>query len=201
MTEKDKELKAFNQCADALGVLDRKSVMKVFQLLGVHYDMIPQAADQQQQKHEHQDRVDTLKISPGTNSVKDNDVTNEKPKRTPKAKAGSSKEPTHLIDYDFHPPGKESLKAFFDKCKATSNLEYNLVFIYWLQNVVGESKITINHVYSCYRHLNIPIPVFPQTLLDTRKRKGWIDTSDTTNLRVVREGVNFLEHDMLKREA
>lgn len=202
MTEKEKELKAFNQCADALSQLDRKSVMKVFQLLTVHYDMIPSTSDPAEvTKGDDSKKVEPLKITPTSSlSKKNEDHATPVVKKNSKPKSGSAKEPTHLIDYDFRPAGKESLKDFFEKYKAKNNLEYNLVFIYYLQNIIGESTISVNHIYSCYRHLNISLPVFPQTLIDTKHRKGWIDTSDLSNIRLVREGINFLEHEMSKRQ-
>jgi hypothetical protein len=78
-------------------------------------------------------------------------------------------------------------------------MENNLIFLYYLQAVISQQNISVNHIYSCYRHLGLKIPQFPQTLTDTKARKGWIETADSTNLKVTREGINFIEHEMKKQ--
>ncbi len=40
MTEKEKELKSFNQCADALNSLEKKSILKVFHMLSIHFEIV-----------------------------------------------------------------------------------------------------------------------------------------------------------------
>ena len=92
----------------------------------------------------------------------------------------------------------ERLKEFYAKYEAKSNFDKNLIFIYYLDHKLGLSGITVDHIFTCYRDIpGIKVPeALRQSLLDTNNRKGWIDTSDTDNLKVTTPGVNYLEHDM-----
>ena len=201
MNEKEKELKAFNQCADALVALDKKSVLKVFHLLSVHFEVMPPV--EPSLKNDDPIRTDTsrqlaniaLDVTGSTDKVDEAGVS---VKKATKQKSSSAKLPTYLANFDFTPSGKESLKEFVAKYGPKSNLEKNLVFIQYLQNVTETSNISVNHVFSCYRHLNEKLPFFPSTLLDTKKLKGWIETADLNNLLVVRAGWNHLQ-DMEQR--
>lgn len=203
MNEREKVLKAFNQCSDALSNLDAKSIMKVFQLLSVQFDIIT-----------FKNNIDPSSMAPEASPIylppTKNDseegviVTNteKKPSKntnTKKGKAPASKGPQYMADFDFRPANKDSLKDFYSKYEAKSNLERNLVFTYYLQEILNVQGISINHIFSCYRHLGLKIPSFPQTLIDTKKRKGWIETADTDNLKVTREGINYFEHEFAKK--
>lgn len=198
MTEKEKELKAFNHCADSLNALDKKSIVKVFQLLAVHFEIMPFLSSFQQ-KQEGQN----------TPVIPETEVLIEVPQSLPqqkvkptskKGKSSNSKTPTYLTDYNFMPSDKTSLREFFNRYKTNSNFENNLVFVYYLQEIVHESSITTNHIFSCYRHLGLKIPSFPQTLVDTKKAKGWIETSNSNDIKVTRAGINFLEHSLAKND-
>jgi len=39
-----------------------------------------------------------------------------------------------------------------------------------------------------------------QSLVDTKNRKGWIDSSSLDDLQLNISGINYLEHDMKKAE-
>jgi len=36
-------------------------------------------------------------------------------------------------------------------------------------------------------------------LNDTKKHKGWLDVSNTNDIKVTRTGINFIEHDLAKK--
>lgn len=206
MNEREKVQKAFNQCSDALISLDAKSILKVFQLLSVQFDII--TFQPNSEKGESNNPTQPQVYLPPANEYVEEERSNQdkldkkaKNGNPKKGKSATSKEPQYLTNFDFRPNGKESLKEFFGKYDTKSNLEYNLIFIYYLQEVVGETNINVDMVYSCYRHLNLKVPVFPQTLRDTRSRKGWIDTADSDNLKITREGRNFMEHEISKKNG
>ena len=95
----------------------------------------------------------------------------------------------------------ENLKDFFKQYEAKSNMERNLIFIYYLQQKLEITGISVNHVFTCYRNvsgLKAPEALY-QSLLDTKNIKGWLDTSDTENITVTVSGINHLEHDMPKK--
>ena len=97
--------------------------------------------------------------------------------------------------------GKESLRDFYSKFETSSNLERNLVFVYYLQHIKEVENININHVFTCYR--NVPDLKAPgnlkQSLVDAGFKKGWLDTSSMENITVPISGINHLEHDMPKK--
>jgi hypothetical protein len=197
MQEREKELKAFNQCADALVALDKKSVLKVFHLLSVHFEVMPPANESAVMKNDDSIRTDTTRrlatIALDTTGNGDKVETTVAVKKTNRPKSSSAKQPTYLSNFDFNPTGKPSLKEFVVRYNPKTNLERNLVFIQFLQTITETPDINVNHVFSCYRHLNEKLPLFPSTLTDTKKLKGWIETSDLNNLSVVRAGWNHLQ--------
>lgn len=204
MTEKEKELKSFNQCADALSVLDKRSILKVFHMLSIHFEVVPFLGNSDEQKNNFE-----ANNTSENNSENNSEVFIEAPKRpvqkknttsssTKKSKSTSSKDLTYLTDYDFRPSGSEGIKEFYEKYKSISNMENNLIFTYYFQEKRKEKEITMNLIYSSYRHIGLKIPSFPQTLIDTKARKGWIDTAHLNDLKVTREGINFIEHEIAK---
>lgn len=124
------------------------------------------------------------------------------PKSSSKKRSSSNgSQPTIVKDLDLSGASKgvERLKDFHASYKITSNLERNLVFLYYLQNMLEISPITPNHVFTCYRDVSVKVPAaLVQSLRDTANRRGWIDTSDTNNLKVTFPGINHLEHDLEK---
>ena len=96
---------------------------------------------------------------------------------------------------------KQSLRDFFKLKSPSTNMEKNVVFIYYLQKTAAVEGITANHVYSCYKDVGIKIPqALEQSLIDTAHHKGWIDTSSMDNLKVATPGENFVEHDLPKKK-
>lgn len=206
MNEREKVLKAFNQCSDALSSLDTKSIMKVFQLLSVQFDIITfQNPSDTSEPRQSETPSQQLYIESSKSSQEE--IVKESPKNqkekvpsSKKGKSNSAKTPQYLSDFDFRPSGKESLKDFFNRYDSKSNLEHNLLFTYYLQEIVKVESITTNHIFSCYRHLGLKIPSFPQTLIDTKSRKGWIETANSDNLKVTREGINHFEHEFTRKD-
>lgn len=95
------------------------------------------------------------------------------------------------------PDGREALSEFYAKYSPKNNYEKNLIFTYWLKEIAGLSEVSEDHIFTCYRHVSVRTPsAFRQSLFDTSKRKGWIDTADTDDLKVTISGVNHLEHDL-----
>jgi len=199
MTEKEKELKSFMQCADALGALDKKSILRVFHMLSIHFEVMPSVETQRNNGNErglqdgHSDVLIEHQVS--NNAKEEKSKTQQKKVRSPVVK-----DPTYLSDFDFRPLGKDALKDFFGKYKPKSNLENNLIFVYYLQEILRESPVTMSHIYSCYRHIGIKIPSFPQTLVDTKGVKGWIEYPNYNDVKVTRAGINYMEHEMHKNE-
>jgi len=206
MTEKEKELKSFNQCADALNSLDKRSILKVFHMLSIHFEVVENIGSQQISNNFKNDKIDKFEdidevepqlIEPKKTSTRSR-TTNSGSK---KIKTQNSKNPVYLTDFDFKPYGKKSLKEYYNEFISKSNYDNNLIFLHYLQEILNESDITTNHIYSCYRELNLKIPSLPQTLIDTKKNKGWIETANMNDLKLTRTGINWIQHDLAKKDV
>ena len=102
-----------------------------------------------------------------------------------------------VSDLDLYPKDKLTLKDFFSNHNAKKFFEKNLAYVYYLRNVLGVNPVTINHVYTCYKGTNQKIPGnLYQSLVDTRDRKGWLDTRDMNDIQVAVPGANHLEHEL-----
>ena len=120
--------------------------------------------------------------------------------RTSKAR---SKNPQIVGDLDLSGKGaKISLRDFYARYQPANNFENNLVFVYHLKQELKIKTVSVDHVFTCYR--NIPKLKLPealaQSVLDTKNRKGWIDTSSLDDIQLNMSGINYLEHDMKKAE-
>ena len=91
----------------------------------------------------------------------------------------------------------ESLRDFYAKYKPTSNFQRNINFLYYLTEKLGITGITVDHIFTCYRDIpRLKAPNAYQSLIDTSRSHGWIDTSSTDDIKVTIKGINYLEHDM-----
>jgi hypothetical protein len=95
--------------------------------------------------------------------------------------------------------GKASLRDFFKRYSPGTDMERNLIFIYYLQEILGLTEIAPDHVFTCYRDRRIKVPKnLEGSLLNTSHKKGWIDTASYEDIKVTVSGMNYLEHDMPK---
>jgi hypothetical protein len=109
-------------------------------------------------------------------------------------KLSLSKPLKRLSNINFFPDGKTSLGDFFNKYTPSSDNERNLIFVYYLQEIIGISGITLDHIYTCYDALDLRISEnLPQTIRNTKSKKGWIETEDTNNIRITVKGTNQIK--------
>jgi hypothetical protein len=204
MIEKERELKSFNQCADALNTLEKKSILKVFHMLSIHFEIVdnivsrPSTDNFENLQHEESTAEKTKLIE--TNNEQKKQSTKNNSTSTKKVKSSASKGPIYLTDFDFNPSGQKSLKDYYSEFEPKTNYDKNLIFVYYLQEILSETNISTDHIYSCYRNLGLKIPSFPQTLIDTNINKGWISTSNTSDIKVTRNGMNHIIHEMQKND-
>ena len=95
---------------------------------------------------------------------------------------------------------KSSLREFYKGYSPKSYQEKNLIFCYYLQEIIKQIPIDFNHVFTCYRNiagLKSPGNII-QSLKDTAHRKGWLNTSSLNAITVPIVGINWLEHDIVK---
>lgn len=122
------------------------------------------------------------------------------PRKGRKRKGGTAT-PTLVKDLDLT-GGKtnKSLRDFYKQYVPENNMENNLVFAYYLQHEIDLSPISVDHIFTCYRHIgSLKVPkALPQSLVDTANRKGWLDTNSLSDIKVPISGFNHIEHDMKK---
>jgi hypothetical protein len=96
--------------------------------------------------------------------------------------------------------GSVALKPFFTEKAPGTAMEKNAVFVYYLERLSKTTGITANHVYTCYKHVGVPVPgALRQSLLDTAHLKGWIDTKSMDDIRLSIHGENYVEHELPKK--
>lgn len=138
------------------------------------------------------------------NSGKRSSSSKEDSKENSIVSNGKSKTSNKSLSYqimqtlNLKPAGKKSLVDFSSEFSPKSNFEYNLLFVYYLDKVLNEKNISVNHLYTCYKELGLQVPNIYQSIADTKRRKGWIDTKDMNDLKVPITGENYLEHNMKK---
>lgn len=91
-----------------------------------------------------------------------------------------------------------TLQQFIDQKKPKSNVEKTTVFVYFLQNYLNETEITIDHIFTCYKSItSYKIPEnLQQNLTDTvGSRYGYLDKKDG-KYTISTRGINFVEHDL-----
>lgn len=153
------------------------------------------------------DQIQQTPINDVGKSREKKNITPKPPKKdTKKQRKTGTKKETHKIVKDLDLSGKgnkPNLKDFYGQFSPKSNFEKNLIFCYYLQNKINHSPITMDDVFTCYRHIaEIKAPgALKQSLYDTASIRGWIDTSSLENIVVPIAGINYLEHDLAKSNS
>jgi hypothetical protein len=131
-----------------------------------------------------------------------------KPNKTPAAnntfsKIKAKKVPGLLKNLDLTGGSdKPSLRDFYARYDHKSNFERNLIFTYYLKEELEIEKVTLDHIFTCYRHVGQKIPkALEQGMRDTAKAKAWVDIDDIDDIKVPIAGMNHIEHDLAKSKA
>ena len=114
-------------------------------------------------------------------------------KKTPPKRKHQGKGTYNLLDNSYF----KKLKTFYDSKSPKTNMEKNVVFVYFLQQQAKEKKITKDHIYTCYKTVNQKPPsAFEQSLIDTKNRKSWIDTTSLDDIKLTHIGETFVDSDL-----
>lgn len=93
-----------------------------------------------------------------------------------------------------------SLVEFMDSKFPITNEERNLVFIYYLQHLLKQKPITVDHIYTCYRKAKIRAPLDLQHSLEvTAKHRKWIRMTKNGNMTTTPAGKEYLEKQLPKK--
>lgn len=114
-------------------------------------------------------------------------------------KKNAAKLPKQLMDLNLRPKGKASLRDFYSSYDIKSNFERNALYVYYLTKELNLKNITMDHIYTAYKETGQKVPGnIYQSLIDTKKHKAWINTTDIDSIMLSVQGENFIEHDALK---
>lgn len=122
----------------------------------------------------------------------------QKPKES---RTRRKKKETYSIVKDLNLYGDDllpSLKEFYEGYDPQTNYERNLVFVSYLKTINSDMEVTLDHIYSCYSHLDgvrIPVALY-QSLAETSSDKGWLDTTSMNNITITIPGQNHLDHEL-----
>ncbi|MDO9485391.1 MAG: hypothetical protein Q7K25_04950 [Actinomycetota bacterium] len=101
-------------------------------------------------------------------------------------------------DLDLVPKGKRSFKEFVASTQPANNNERVLVAAYWLTHEIDEDATTRDRIFTCFRDSAWPIPTDLSNTISQTGSKNLL-SSTRTEIRVSVNGINFVEHTMLKR--
>jgi hypothetical protein len=94
-----------------------------------------------------------------------------------------------------------ALRDFYAEKTPDGFAECNALFAYYLAKLKEIAGIGPSHIYTCYKAVGIKVPgAFIQSLKDTARRQGWVDSSDFTDIRVTTIGENHVEHDLPRKK-
>ena len=109
-----------------------------------------------------------------------------------------SSSPSIVRDLSLRPKGKQAFGEFVEEKQPRNHFARQAVAVYWLSKVLGmQEGITVDHVNTCYVGAKWKRPArFEANLQLTAARKGWIDTSDGSNIRITVPGEDLVVHDL-----
>ncbi|HEX4186636.1 MAG TPA: hypothetical protein VHY83_01945 [Solirubrobacteraceae bacterium] len=112
-----------------------------------------------------------------------------------KRKAGL---PGVVKDLSMRPKGKKSYADFVSEKQPKTHQQKQAAILYWLREYGGVSEgITLDHVNTCYIEAHWPRPANLENAISvTAKQKGWIDSSDKTNIRLTTRGEDEVVHGL-----
>jgi hypothetical protein len=118
---------------------------------------------------------------------------------------GSGKKVNHNVglslvpNLDFMPDGQQTLKQFLDEKKSKTDMEATLAMVYYVQHVMGVTKIGPSHVRTAFHEAGKAVPAdVRQTIRNIKNNKAWLDFTDIEDIKTTTQGDNFVLHEMGK---
>jgi hypothetical protein len=94
-----------------------------------------------------------------------------------------------------------SLSDFISEYKIKNRFEKAVLIIYYLQEKLKVPAITLNHLYTCLRHLKIKTPRDLYAFVRLVKSKtGWLESASKENVRLNVHGIDQVAISMKKAE-
>jgi hypothetical protein len=99
------------------------------------------------------------------------------------------------------PAGKKSAAEFMAEKSPANAMQKGVVSVYYLRDVVGLEKVSVSAVYTVFKTLGWPLPANLRNKLQQAGSKGWLDTSDSEDIRLTSMGENLVEHQLPPKQA
>jgi hypothetical protein len=146
-----------------------------------------------------QQKYGTLKGGPGPALSHVHPATAPAPAATARAK-GSKKPAKTVLSMDkslnLSPSGKESAAQFGEKKSPSNVKEKCVVAVYYLRDVIGMEKVSVQAVFTYFKHLKWPVPADLKNTLQQAGSDGWLDTASAEDIKLTSLGENLVEHDL-----
>lgn len=98
---------------------------------------------------------------------------------------------------NFKPDGKEAWKEFAAAKNPTTLPEKALVAVYYMRETL-ERTVSTGDVIAAFDAVGWRNPSDPANNLQQAGSKGWLETGDSTNIRTVWAGEDYVKHDLPK---
>ncbi len=96
-------------------------------------------------------------------------------------KAPAGHKPKLVQELNLKPQGKTSLQDFFRSFKKLSRNEKFLVYVIYMKDHLGLTKITADHIYTCMREVHDKVPATLKQIISNAKTKtGWFEIRNGT---------------------
>ena len=102
---------------------------------------------------------------------------------------------------NLRPDGKDSLKDFASKYDISSTPKQIILIIHYLKNILSESQVGGNQIYTGLDSLGVRIPEsLKQIIINTKGRSyGWLDYDNVDDISLSQKGKNVVKHDLPKK--
>jgi hypothetical protein len=114
-----------------------------------------------------------------------------------RTKTSSGPSPTIVRDLNLKPKGKTSFDQLVAQKTPKSNQHKCVVAVYYLKHEINVPSITIDHIYTCFKHMQWRVPSsLANTLAYVASVHGWLDTRNMADVKMTTIGENLVEHDL-----
>jgi hypothetical protein len=119
-----------------------------------------------------------------------------------KAKGRVKTPPSFVRDLNLKPTGKKSLDDFAAQKLPRSHQHRGVLSVYYLLNELGLANVSVNHIYTCFKHMKWRVPSdLRNTLQYAASHNGWLNTTSMSSIKLTTIGENLVEHDMPTKVA
>ena len=140
-----------------------------------------------------------IELEQGGHAKKNKKTKISKAAKKTKSSSKNKSVPTLIKDLNLNPSGKKSFKLFVEDKQPISNQEKCTIAVYYLLHELEIESVSINHIFTCYKNVNWRVGDIYNIVGLTASRKGWLDTSNSNDIKITPHGENLVEFDLPKK--